>query len=66
VQRAHRNSTLVLNAVLVVVGIALIVSTLARGGGPGAIGIVVGILFTLLGAARIYLASGRSLRRKRS
>jgi hypothetical protein len=47
------------------IGIALIVATLARGGGPGAVGVVVGVLFTLLGIGRVYLASGRRERRAR-
>jgi hypothetical protein len=56
VERAYRQSTRALSAALVVLGIALIVSALAAGGGPLALGVVVGVLFTLLGAARLYLA----------
>ena len=37
--------------------IALIVSTIARGGGPIALGVLLGILFALTGAGRLYLAS---------
>jgi hypothetical protein len=57
VHRAYRDSTRVLSALLLVVGIALLVSTLARGGGPLALGVVVGVLFALLGAGRLYLAA---------
>ena len=35
----------------------MIVSTLVRGGGPLALGVVVGVAFALLGAARVFLAS---------
>jgi drug/metabolite transporter (DMT)-like permease len=42
-----------------VLGIVLIVTTLARGGGPLALGVVVGVLFALLGAGRFVLARGR-------
>ena len=48
--------TIVLGSLLALLGVAMIVSTLGRGGGPVAIGVVVGVAFTLLGAARAYLA----------
>jgi hypothetical protein len=34
----------------------MVVSTVARGGGPLALGVVVGVLFAALGAARVWLA----------
>ena len=57
-ERARRNMTLVLGTLTALLGIALIVATVARGGGPLAVGIVVGVLFTLIGCARVYLAAG--------
>ena len=36
----------------------MVVSTLARGGGVLALGVVVGVLFAALGAARLRLAHG--------
>jgi hypothetical protein len=59
VQRAYRHSTRVLGAILCVLGLAMIASTLARGGGPLALGVVLGVLFALLGAGRVVLAGGR-------
>jgi hypothetical protein len=59
VQRTYRQSTRVLGTLICVLGIALIVITLARGGGPLARGVVLGVLFALLGAGRVFLASGR-------
>jgi hypothetical protein len=56
VDRAYLASTRVLNALLVIVGLALIVAALARGGGALAVGVVVGVLFALLGAGRLWLA----------
>jgi multisubunit Na+/H+ antiporter MnhG subunit len=50
----------VLGALLCVVGVAMVVSTLARGGGPLALGVVVGVLFAALGAARVWLARADS------
>jgi len=40
-----------------VLGIAMVVISIAKGGGPFAVGVVVGVLFALLGAARVFLAS---------
>jgi hypothetical protein len=59
VERAYLTSTRVLNALLVLVGLALIVATVARGGGALALGLVVGVLFALLGAGRLWLARPR-------
>lgn len=41
---------------MLVIGIAMIVSTVARGGGPLALGVLLGILFVLAGAGRLYVA----------
>jgi hypothetical protein len=59
VERLYRGSTVLIGSLMCVIGLALIVSTLARGGGPLAVGVVVGVLFSLLGAGRVFLA-GRS------
>jgi hypothetical protein len=48
-----------MGALLCVLGLAMIVSTLARGGGPLALGVVLGVLFAVLGAGRVVLAGGR-------
>jgi hypothetical protein len=40
---------------MMVIGIGLIVRTLVAGGGALATGIVLGVLFVLAGAARLYL-----------
>ena len=56
-ERAYRQSTRTLGAVICLLGVAMIVSTLVRGGGPLALGVVAGAAFVLLGAARVYLAS---------
>jgi hypothetical protein len=47
-----------MSTVIVLIGVALLVSTLARGGGPLAIGVLLGVLFVLAGAGRLYLARG--------
>ena len=55
-QRAYRQFTLASGLVISAVGVALVAVTLARGGGPLALGVVFGVCFTLFGAGRAYLA----------
>ena len=50
----HRSTTLLLSAAMVVVGIAMLVRTLGAGGGPLALGTVLGVLFVAAGAGRLY------------
>ena len=57
-QRLYTGSTRALSMLLVVLGLALIVSTVARGGGALALGVVVGVGLTLFGAARLWLLRG--------
>jgi hypothetical protein len=54
-RQLHRASTRVLSVLMVLVGLALVVSTLVRGGGPLAVGLIVGVLFCGVGAGRIWL-----------
>lgn len=57
--RAYRASTRLIGIVTFLLGLALIVITLARGGGPLAVGVVAGVLFAVLGAIRYTVASRR-------
>jgi drug/metabolite transporter (DMT)-like permease len=57
VESAYRHSTRVLGLLLVVLGVALVVTTVARGGGPLATGVVVGVGIAAFGGARTYLAA---------
>ena len=59
VQRVYRNSTRVLGLLVCLLGVAILVSTLARGGGPLALGVFVGLGFVVFGAGRVYLAGDR-------
>ena len=54
--RAYFESAKVLSVLLVVLGAAMIVSTLVRGGGPLALGLILGVAFVALGLARMRLA----------
>jgi hypothetical protein len=57
-QRAYIGSTRALSLLLIVLGLVLIASALARGGGVLAIGVLVGVCFTLAGAGRLWLLRG--------
>lgn len=50
--RAYALGTLVLSSALVVIGLAMTILTAARGGG---VGLLLGPLFVLAGAGRLYL-----------
>jgi hypothetical protein len=52
--RAHAAVTQLLSLVMIGLGLALLVRTLAVGGGQ--VGILVGLLFVGLGAGRLYLS----------
>jgi hypothetical protein len=54
-RQLHTSSTRVFSIAMIVIGLALIVRTLVAGGGALATGLVLGILFILAGAARLYL-----------
>jgi len=58
VQRAYLASTRLLSVALLAVGVAMVASTLAHGGGPLALGVLLGVMLTLVGAARLWLARG--------
>lgn len=57
--RAYRQSTRILSAAILGLGVAMIVTTVARGGGALALGLIVGVAFVVLGAGRLYLAGDR-------
>jgi hypothetical protein len=54
-RRLHAVATVVLSSLMVLVGVALVVRTLMAGGGAGARGVVVGLLFAAAGGVRLYL-----------
>jgi hypothetical protein len=51
--------TVVLSGLMVLIGLALIVRTLAAGGGPLAAGILMGLLFVAAGAGRLWVERRR-------
>ena len=47
-------ATQLLSALMVVIGLAMVVRTLAGGGGAVALGLVLGVLFVAAGAGRLW------------
>jgi hypothetical protein len=50
------HATRILSGVIVLIGLAMIISAVAHGGGPLAYGVVLGILFVALGVGRLWVS----------
>jgi hypothetical protein len=57
-ERIYRGSVRLFSVAFVVLGLAIIVSTLANGGGPLSLGLFLGIAFLLIGIVRGWLGGG--------
>jgi hypothetical protein len=55
-ERVYHTVTLLFSIVIVGFGVAAVATTIANGGGPGSVGILLGVLFMALGGARLYVA----------
>jgi hypothetical protein len=51
----HRRATLLLSAVMTVLGVVILIRTIVAGGGPISLGVLFGVLFIGAGAARFYV-----------
>ncbi len=47
-------ATQLLSALMILIGVGMIVRTVAGGGGPIALGLLLGVLFVAAGAGRLY------------
>jgi hypothetical protein len=61
-REVHRTATRILSSTMVVIGVVLIVLTIARGGGPISLGTILGILFLLAGILRLRVERERTSR----
>ena len=52
----YRGVTRIFALIILGFGLAIVIVTIANGGGPLSTGVLIGILFTLLGAGRFYLS----------
>ncbi len=59
--RAYHGAVRAFSLVFAVIGLALLVTTLAAGGGPASVGVLMGVAFLVVGAGRLYveLRTGR-------
>ena len=55
----HRRGTILLSSSLIVIGVVIIVRTIEKGGGALSIGILMGGLFVVAGAGRLWLETRR-------
>ena len=58
-QRIGSSGTKVLSSAILVLGVIIVIRTIAAGGGPVSAGVLLGIVFTAIGGARLYLATRR-------
>jgi hypothetical protein len=56
-ERIYRGSIRALSVLFIGLGAAILISTLAAGGGPLSLGTLLGLVFVAIGAARLWIAS---------
>jgi len=56
-ERIYRGSIRLFSLVFVALGLALLVSTLARGGGPLSVGTLLGLAFLAVGVGRLWISA---------
>jgi len=55
-----RALTRLTSGLMVFIGVAIVVRTIDAGGGPAALGVLVGVLFVAAGAGRLYVSRERA------
>lgn len=56
-ERIYRGSVRTFSFVLILLGVAILVSTVVGGGGPTSFGIALGIAFVAVGGGRLWLSA---------
>jgi hypothetical protein len=56
-ERIYSGSVRLFSLVFVVLGLALLVSTFARGGGPLSVGTLLGVAFLAVGVGRLWISA---------
>jgi hypothetical protein len=59
-ERIYSGSVRIFSLVLIVLGLAILVSTVANGGGPISLGVLMGVAFVAVGAGRLWVAARMS------
>jgi hypothetical protein len=55
-ERAYRGAVKAFSLVFVAIGLVLLATTLANGGGPASVGSLLGLVFVAIGALRMWSA----------
>ena len=56
-ERVYRGAVRAFSLAFVAIGLAVLVLTLANGGGPASVGFLMGIAFLVVGVGRIWLSA---------
>jgi hypothetical protein len=56
-ERIYRGSTRAFSIVLVGLGLVILATTIAAGGGPLSVGVLLGFAFVAVGAGRLWLSA---------
>jgi len=56
-ERIYQGSVRAFSLVFLLLGLALLIATLANGGGPLSVGTLLGLAFLAVGAGRLWIAS---------
>jgi hypothetical protein len=59
-ERIYRGSIRTFSLLFIALGLVILVSTLANGGGPLSVGVLMGLAFAAVGAGRLWVASRMS------
>lgn len=59
-ERIYRGSVRAFSIVMVVLGLAILVTAVANGGGPASVGVLIGVAFVAVGAARLWMSARMS------
>jgi len=57
-ERIYRNSVRAFSVIFLILGAAILATTVANGGGPVSLGFWLGLAFLVVGAARLWMARG--------
>lgn len=59
-ERIYRGSIRAFSIVMVVLGLAILVTAVVNGGGPASVGVLIGVAFVAVGAARLWMSARMS------
>ncbi len=59
-ERIYHGSVRLLSLVFIAIGLVILATTLANGGGPLSLGVLMGLAFLAVGAGRLWIAARTS------